>query len=327
GVRAYWDGKQFLSRQGNVYVAPDWFVAGLPPTPLDGELWIARKAFQRTVAIVRRQDRPPLWKEVRFVIFHAPAHGGGVEERFAFFHNYVGQEKPPYAAAHPHETCRDLDHLRAELDRVEKLGGEGLMMRQPKSLYVAGRSTTLLKVKRFLDAEARVIEHQPGAGRHKGRLGALGVELPDGTRFAVGTGFSDAEREDPPPVSSIITFRYQELSEAGVPRFPSYVGVRHDVSFPPTAAARGKAKKTPLPEPESLSIPATTGGARRFEYVGGKSSKFWEVAVNGVEVTVRYGRIGSAGQAKVKSFADDAAAQAHAAKLVAEKTKEGDVEK
>ena len=66
---------------------------------------------------------------------------------------------------------------------------------------------------------------------------------------------------------------------------------------------------------------------RRFELIEGTSSKFWEVAVNGVEVTVRYGRIGSAGQAKVKSFADAAAAQAHAAKLVAEKTKEGYVEK
>src|SRR5437879_1085254 len=54
GVRAYWDGKQFLSRQGNRYFAPDWFVAGLPLEPLDGELWIGRKQFQRTVSIVRR---------------------------------------------------------------------------------------------------------------------------------------------------------------------------------------------------------------------------------------------------------------------------------
>ena len=45
GVRAYWDGKQFLSRLGNIYHAPDWFVAGLPNVPLDGELWIARRAF------------------------------------------------------------------------------------------------------------------------------------------------------------------------------------------------------------------------------------------------------------------------------------------
>src|SRR5580704_4856852 len=58
GVGAYWNGSQFLSRQGNLFHAPDWFVAGLPNTPLDGELWLGRKKFQRTVSIVRRQDQP-----------------------------------------------------------------------------------------------------------------------------------------------------------------------------------------------------------------------------------------------------------------------------
>ena len=47
GVRAWWDGRQFLSRQGNVYHAPQWFTAGLPNVCLDGELWLGRKAFQR----------------------------------------------------------------------------------------------------------------------------------------------------------------------------------------------------------------------------------------------------------------------------------------
>src|SRR5262249_36088719 len=63
GVRAYWDGTQFLSRQGNRFHAPDWFVAGLPETPLDGELWLDRKKFQRAVSIVRRQDKSDHWKE------------------------------------------------------------------------------------------------------------------------------------------------------------------------------------------------------------------------------------------------------------------------
>ena len=97
------------------------------------------------------------------------------------------------------------------------------MLREPASRYEAGRSATLLKVKRFHDAEARVREHLPGSGRHRGRLGALLVELPDGTTFSVGTGFTDAQRESPPPVGSLITFRYQELTDGGVPRFPSYV--------------------------------------------------------------------------------------------------------
>ena len=75
GVRAFWNGKQFLSRQGNVYHAPDWFIAGLPETPLDGELWLDRKKFQRTVSIVRRQDKSELWKEIRFLVFDAPSAG------------------------------------------------------------------------------------------------------------------------------------------------------------------------------------------------------------------------------------------------------------
>jgi DNA ligase-1 len=119
------------------------------------------------------------------------------------------------------------------LDRIESMGGEGLMLRQPGSLYEAGRSHTLLKVKRFQDTEARVIKHLPGAGRHKGRLGALLVELAGGTRFSVGTGFSDAQRENPPAIGSVITFRFQELTDGGVPRFPSFVRVRADIPSKP----------------------------------------------------------------------------------------------
>jgi DNA ligase-1 len=226
GVRAYWDGQQFLSRQGNVFHAPEWFVAGLPTTPLDGELWLARKAFQRTVSIVRRQDKSEHWRQIKFLVFDAPAVTEPFEERANFLRDCLAKHQPEFASLLPQERCRDLDHLRNELLRVESLGGEGLMLRQPGSLYEAGRSSTLLKIKKFYDAEARVIEHLPGAGRHKGRLGALLVALPNGTTFSVGTGFSDAQRENPPPIDSNITFRYQELSDRGVPRFPSFVRTR-----------------------------------------------------------------------------------------------------
>jgi DNA ligase-1 len=164
------------------------------------------------------------------VAFDAPGLDEAFEARLGAIRAHVERHRPPYLAAHEHAVCAGLEHLRAELARVEALGGEGLMLRQPRSRYEVGRSLTLLKVKSFLDAEARVLEHLPGAGRHKGRLGALLVELADGTRFSVGTGFSDAERESPPPAGAVITFRYQELSEGGVPRFPSYVGVRTDAA-------------------------------------------------------------------------------------------------
>lgn len=233
GVRAYWDGKQILSRLGNLFYAPAWFIEHLPPEPLDGELFVGRQRFQETVSIVRRQDGSDHWKQVRFVLFDAPEHDGAFEARIDRCQELVREIDSPYLQALDQQECRGVDHLKEELARVEGLGGEGIMARQPGSTYVRGRSFTLVKVKSFLDAEARVIGHQAGTGRHKGRLGSLHVELPDGTTFNVGTGFSDAQREDPPPVGSVINFRYQELSRDGVPRFPSYVGVRYDASWPP----------------------------------------------------------------------------------------------
>jgi len=325
GVRAYWDGQQFLSRQGNIYYAPDWFIEGLPSVPLDGELWIDRRKFQRTVSIVRRQDKSDFWNEVRFLVFDAPAASGGFEERLAFLKDAFATKAAKCARQHPHERCKSLEALRAELARIESLGGEGLMLRQPGSKYVAGRSSTLLKLKTFRDAEAVVVGHQPGSGRHHGRMGALLVRLADGTNFAIGTGFSDRERESPPPVGATITFRYQELSEAGVPRFPSWVGVRHDVAMKETNLA-----PVPVHAPNPVSVIVTARDAskpRYFEFTKGTSNKFWEIVQSANTVTARWGRIGATGQSKNKTFADEGTASRNMADLIRQKTDEGYEEK
>ncbi len=230
GVRAYFDGKQFLSRQGNIYHAPAWFTEQLPNVPLDGELWLDRKAFQRTVSIVRRHDATEMWREIKFVVFDAPAVADVFEARQEFLRQTLCTNQLPYARWLPQERCRDTEHLRSELARITALGGEGLMLRQPASRYEAGRSSTLFKVKTMLEADARVIEHLAGQGRHRGRMGALLMQLANGLTFNVGTGFTDAQRNNPPPVGSIITFRFQELTDRGIPRFPSFVRVRHDVT-------------------------------------------------------------------------------------------------
>ena len=328
GVRAYWDGKQFLSRQGNLYHAPAWFIEGLPSVPLDGELWIDRKKFQRTVSIVRRQDKNDLWNEVKFLVFDAPAAAGTFEERLDFLKDALTRAATKFARLHAHERCKHMEALRAELSRIEALGGEGLMLRQPGSKYIAGRSSTLLKVKTFHDAEATVVGHQAGAGRHKGRLGALLVRLADGTDFAIGTGFSDRERENPPAVGATVTFRYQELSEAGVPRFPSWVGVRLDaVAKPPQAMVNTSGPKPPKVPAAIIVSSAAATAARYFEYVQGSSSKFWEISQTGSAMTTRWGRIGSNGQSKTKAFADERSATSAVAKLIEEKTSEGYLER
>jgi DNA ligase-1 len=224
GVRAYWDGEKFISRLGNVFHAPDYFCEGLPKTPLDGELWMARKKFQVTSGIVRRQDKSDLWKQIRYMIFDSPNIVLPFEKRMEVF----GRIQTAYAMPLEHQVCKGIAHLREELARVEALGAEGLMLRQPGSHYDAGRSNTLLKVKSFKDEDATVIGHEGGKGKHKGVLGSLRCRMANGVEFSVGTGLSDAERRDPPPIGSVIIFRFQELTDGNVPRFPVFIGVRGD---------------------------------------------------------------------------------------------------
>ena len=299
GVRAYWDGSQFISRLGNPFHVPDWFLEGLPDVPLDGELWIGRKQFSRTVSTAKRQDKSDHWRDVRYVVFDAPALEEPFEQRLKFVDESLRGIGSEFLQAHQHTRCRGLDHLQEELARVESLGGEGLMLRQPGSRYEVGRSTSLLKVKTFHDAEAVVVDHVAGKGRHKGRLGALVVRIPDGTEFSVGTGFSDKQREAPPEIGSTITFRYQELSDGGVPRFPSFVRVR--AAAGKSGAGRAAAKGGPAETQATKGATSAEGsegnvGRRHFELVEGKSSKFWEIAPDGTSVTVRFGRIGTNGQ-------------------------------
>jgi len=73
----------------------------------------------------------------------------------------------------------------------------------------------------------------------------------------------------------------------------------------------------------SADVPSATQDARYFEFEQGASRKFWEIAVDGPDVKVRFGRIGSQGQTQVKSFDDDATARAHAASMIEKKTSAG----
>lgn len=251
GIRAYWDGTAFVSRLGNTFLAPPWFVEALPAERLDGELWVGRKMFKQATSIVRSGAQGAGWRTVSFVVFDAPDAEGGFEDRIAHATRLVSPLGSAHARVLEQVRCDGLAHLRVELARVEALGGEGLMLRRPGSGYEVGRSTSLLKVKTFHDTEARVVGHAPGTGKHAGRLGALVCELPGGARFNVGTGLSDAEREDPPAIGTVITFRYQELSEDGVPRFPSYVGVRAEAALAAAAKSTSPAKPKPKAKPVS----------------------------------------------------------------------------
>jgi DNA ligase-1 len=220
GVRAIWDGENFRSRGGNLFHAPAWFKAGLPALPLDGELFVARGKFNDAVSQVRSHTGN--WSGITYLVFDLQTDGP-FEDRCR---TLTALDLPAHVRIVEQVLCRS----QAALDEFERgilhLGGEGVMLRAPRSPYDAKRSSHLRKLKRFIDDEATVIGHQDGEGKHEHRLGALVCQLADGTRFRVGSGFTDDQREAPPAIGAKITFRYFELTPDGVPRFPTFLAVR-----------------------------------------------------------------------------------------------------
>lgn len=241
GVRSYWDGTNFKSRLNNIFHAPDWYKRGLEQHDLDGEFWMGRGRFQETSGYARRQDQGEYWRDIKFMVFDAPTFLGGFERRMEAVKSLKLRNPTSMITVVDQVVCRGMAHLQAFLNEVEDRGGEGLMLRQAGSEYERGRSMTLLKVKNFFDAEAVVTGYTKGKGRHRGVVGAMECRITKntpvtirrktviirvGTTFQVGTGLSDKQRRDPPRVGSWITFRAQELTNDGIPRFPSFIGVR-----------------------------------------------------------------------------------------------------
>ncbi|KAM6496364.1 hypothetical protein JOM56_009070 [Amanita muscaria] len=248
GVRTFFDGQSFYSRLGNPFTAPRWFYRNLPKgITLDGELFAGRGKFQETLSIVKTINSPH-WQGIKFHIFDIPSMANKpFEKRMECLRNMFGS-KGTHAAPHiivvDQIKARGKKHVLEQLKAVETLGGEGLMLRKPRSLYEGWRSDTLLKVKTFHDAEAIVTGYLPGRGKHEGATGALKCKMASGREFSVGSGLSDKQRHKPPKIGSIIVYRFQELTRDGAPRFPTFVGEAIDKTEPKDADIPGDAKDT-----------------------------------------------------------------------------------
>ncbi len=229
GVRAIWDGKTLRFRSGRDVPAPAWFIQRLPSTALDGELWLARKKFDELSGIVRRiAPVDEEWKRITYMVFELPDAPGSFDQRYIKMREVISATNWTQLRAVEQTRVTDRAELKRRFDAIIKGGAEGLMLHLADAPYVTGRSDVLLKLKPLLDTEAVVVRHLPGKGKHVGRLGALEVKTQDGIVFRLGTGFSDAVRNNPPPVGSLVTYTYREITPAGKPRFASFLRVRDD---------------------------------------------------------------------------------------------------
>ncbi|MDB5730261.1 MAG: ligase [Variovorax sp.] len=229
GVRGYWDGHQLWTRGGEHIAAPAWFTAPLPALPLDGELWSGRGRFNEALSKVRSQvSSDGAWVQMHFMVFDLPTRPGDFTSRLAMLQKLLPITDAPWVVAVPQQRATTHAALQALLDKTVSMGGEGLMLHRGASLYRAERNADLLKFKPYDDAEARVVGHVPGRGKHAGRLGALEVETPEGRRFRLGSGLTDAQREHPPAIGSWVTYRYNGKNPGGVPRFARFMRMRDD---------------------------------------------------------------------------------------------------
>lgn len=279
------------SRYGNVIHAPDYFLDALPKgVLLDGELYLERGAFQETKSIVSQIHPDDRWKKIRYMVIDKPTqqvvfdNGATINEANwkdtvfdhaacmkLFGHRYDPvpqfkdtaailrtdlQERPFVEPADQVKLSMDGDEcaeqLREMLDKEVLLGGEGVIVRRPDSVWIPYRTYNLLKVKKTKDSEATIIGFITGRegkeGRRLGKIGAIVCRWDDGPKGSVefkmaglkndeidfkdesGTfwAYHNPEQFTTYPgscfkVGDVITFTYMTVTNDGLPREPRYL--------------------------------------------------------------------------------------------------------
>ncbi|MFT7008359.1 MAG: DNA ligase-1 [Colwellia sp.] len=231
GMRGYWNGTDLLTRQGNLVHSPKWFTKNWPNTIIDGELWVKRNYFQQTLSCVRKKKIDEIcWQFVRFMIFDLPEHGGTFTQRITAMQKLTTKVSSPYLSMIEQFKLATDEQLDQSLNNVTKNNGEGLMLHLGGAYYHVGRTDNIMKLKKHDDAEAVVIAHIEGKGKYKGILGSIQVKTVEGIIFKIGSGFTDKERHQPPAIGSLITFKYNGKTKAGIPRFARYFRIREQIA-------------------------------------------------------------------------------------------------
>ncbi len=228
GIRGYWDGKLLFSRKGMRLYPPPWFVERFPPFALDGELWSKRGDFEFIQSIVLDKKPGKGWEKISYNIFEVPNEKGD-------FYSRINKAKG-WFEVHPNLQVRIIPQIRVEntshldrfLNEIESMGGEGVILKDPKMPYHTGRTPHVLKVKRFADMEGVVIGLNKGKGKYREMMGSLTLKLDSGIVFKLGTGFTDQMREKKWAMGTIVTFKYYGFTKTGIPKFASFLRVRQE---------------------------------------------------------------------------------------------------
>lgn len=223
GIRAYWNGKELLSKNGNKIYAPIWFIKELPNFDLDGELWTKRNDFENIQNIVLDKTPSKQWNQITYNIFEVPNQKGNFMQRLKVIKDWQKIHKLKHLKVIPQTICKNEKHLNSYLNKLILDKAEGIIIKNPEKEYFKGRSDEVLKVKKFFDMEGIVIGHN---FNKKNKFKSLIIKLENNIIFNLGGGFSNLQREKPPKIGEIVTFKYYGLTKNKKPKFASFLKVR-----------------------------------------------------------------------------------------------------
>lgn len=230
GVRAFWDGKKLLTKQGNIINAPAWFTNDLPEVKLDGELWIERNKFEKVVSVIQKKspiDRE--WRQIKYMVFDSPNIDLTFAKRMSSLATIIEHTAVSWLKLIPHAQFSTFVELERHLTSITQQGAEGLILNLADSYYTPGRQTSVLKLKPYFDSDAVVIDHIAGEGKFSNMLGSLVVRNDKGKTFKIGTGFTHEQRLNPPKIGHVVTFKYFGFTKNGIPKYASFLRERESI--------------------------------------------------------------------------------------------------
>ncbi|EHP7722665.1 DNA ligase [Campylobacter coli] len=233
GVRGIWEVGKFKTRQDNPIYTPSYFTYNFPSFKLDGELWIARAKFDEVSALIRGDNLDSsLWKSVTYNVFDVPnaceefkLTSCTLSNRLKVLEQYLQQNPNPYIKIIKQIPIKDQEHLKEFYKDIVLNKGEGVVIRKDLAPYEKGRSKNAFKLKPYEDAECKVIGYTEGKGKFQGKIGALLCQMPNDRVIRIGSGLKK-DRENPPKIGSIVTYKFNGLTKNSLPRFPVFLRIR-----------------------------------------------------------------------------------------------------
>ncbi|WP_181566267.1 DNA ligase [Helicobacter monodelphidis] len=227
GVRAIWDTRTLKTRNGYLITTPSWFTESLPPFPLDGELWLDYGNFEEISSLIQSANPQDYrWRKVQYHIFEIPHQKGYLSERMQVLQEYLTQN-PHISFIHPIQQIpiESEERLNQFLESIVQKGGEGVVVREAFAPFSTGRNPLAMKLKNHLESECTLIGYEKSKQHNTHQIASLICKEGE-LEFKIGTGLKKSMRENPPPIGSLIEYRYFGKTKKGKPKFASFLRIK-----------------------------------------------------------------------------------------------------